>query len=102
MAYLGAGNVGLRTRLGYVHNKLKKMGSWGTEPVIPSDCDIVIQFPKDATSVTIEWLAAAIKKSGTGLLIKISRHETTGLTNMLCSCTFQGLVFRNMCSCYCS
>ena len=87
-------SVGIRERLGYVGSRLKKMGSWksSTDANQPSDCDVVVQFPKGAEQSTIDWLVTAIRKSSTGLAINICKHETTGLTNMLCTCSYQGLV----------
>ncbi|XP_067931907.1 anoctamin-8-like [Watersipora subatra] len=83
---------GLGTKLGYVHRKLTKIGSWTAESNKSSECDVVIQFPKNASTNTIDWLAGAITKSANGLVINICKHERTGLTNMLVSCSFQGLL----------
>lgn len=85
-------DVGLRKRLGYVGSRLKTIGSWTQGSCTSSDCDVVIQFPKSAVPFTIDWFYTTVTKSGTGLAITVCRHESTGLTNMLCSCSFQGSV----------
>ncbi|KAF6033276.1 ANO8 [Bugula neritina] len=90
------GTDGLRKRISNVTSKLKSFSSWSHDvcnsSCIPSSCDVVIQFPKDAPPYIIKWLNYTISSLESSITIQVCKHESTGLTNLLCSASFHGLM----------
>ncbi|XP_055902214.1 uncharacterized protein LOC129938587 isoform X3 [Eupeodes corollae] len=68
----------LRRKLPYAGHLMTPRRLWLNK--IPTQCDVVIEFPEDAPDEALRWLLARIRSqppSGLGLVAQVKAHEST-------------------------
>ncbi|XP_033172624.1 anoctamin-8 isoform X8 [Drosophila mauritiana] len=68
----------LRRKVPYAGHLMTPRRLWLNK--IPTQCDVVIEFPEDAPDEALRWLLARIRSqppAGLGLLVQVKAHEST-------------------------
>ncbi|XP_017115862.1 uncharacterized protein LOC108138243 isoform X1 [Drosophila elegans] len=68
----------LRRKVPYAGHLMTPRRLWLNK--IPTQCDVVIEFPEDAPDEALRWLLARIRAqppAGLGLLVQVKAHEST-------------------------
>ncbi|XP_037957870.1 uncharacterized protein LOC119687578 isoform X4 [Teleopsis dalmanni] len=68
----------LRRKLPYAGHLMTPRRLWLNK--IPTQCDVVIEFPEDAPDEALRWLLARIRAqphAGLGLIVQVKAHEST-------------------------
>ncbi|KAM8715564.1 hypothetical protein ACLKA7_002591 [Drosophila subpalustris] len=69
----------LRRKVPYAGHLMTPRRLWLNK--IPTQCDVVIEFPEDAPDEALRWLLARIRSqppAGLGLLVQVKAHESSG------------------------
>lgn len=68
----------LRRKVPYAGHLMTPRRLWLNK--IPTQCDVVIEFPEDAPDEALRWLLARIRSqpsSGLGLVVQVKAHESS-------------------------